>query len=421
VGGLETYTYKIISDLQSKGIPTVCICDRSKYIAPEYRDIMNEEKITIRSYNISTGELKDILSSIDNPIINIISYHFDGFVWGERLKRKCKWAIVNNFYFLGHFCGYRLYYEDGFKNKYIKMFMEKLMKHAYSDIYSSGALRFFVTSHSEEINKRYGIDVEDAQNLKVPATVEKSVFDERKIIELYRRERFNLLTVSRMEFPHKGYMLGVIDAYGRLKQKYPQLELTIVGDGAGMKEVVKKVSLLEGTAKDDVHIIGTVAPNNLEKYYRDANLNISVAGCCTMGMKFGTLSAPARHYDYSGEVYGFLPEKWSMTTSCEPGIPCEKLIEETLQMSEEEYVRRCANGYTEYMKRPINTPCDGIETSNKGRILTNKEEILLDSIYRFMQKRNLMQSRIKRIKQEGLLKVLHSKVFQKNKGLEGKA
>lgn len=410
VGGLETATYNYICYLQSKEIPCICICDKSKYIAPEFRSVMNEEKITIKANNISLAELRHVVPNIDNPRITIISYHFDGFVWGERLKRRCTWAEIDNFYFLGHFCGHRLYFEDGFKNKLLKKHMIRLMKGTYSAIYNNGALRVFSKSHCDEVANRYKINIEFDSKLRVPDEKKCVDIDEQDISERYQRQRFNLLTVSRMEFPHKGYVLGLVAAYGRLKSKYPQMELTIVGDGPDMRQVVDAVQSLNESAKKDVHFIGMVAPNDLEKYYRDANLNISVAGCCSLGMRYGTLSAPARHYDYSGEVYGFLPEKKDMCTSCEPGIPCEQLIEETLRMGEEEYIRRCINGIEAYKEIPTYSSCDEIETNNKGRILTNSQEILLVVLYSFLQEKSLMEYRMKKMKEKGFIKFVLEKL-----------
>jgi hypothetical protein len=70
-----------------------------------------------------------------------------------------------------------------------------------------------------------------------------------------------------------------------------------------------------------------------------------VAGCCSHGARRGLVSIPARHYNYDGEVYGYLPGSKDLMVSDIPGEPAEKYIEEVLNMSEEKYLKKCKESY----------------------------------------------------------------------------
>ena len=114
------------------------------------------------------------------------------------------------------------------------------------------------------------------------------------MIKKAKRECFNIVSISRFDFPHKGYLLGLIRAYGRLKEKYPQVALCIIGYGPGKPLVEKEIKRLNKKAQQDLSLLGEVDSADFPKVLKEMHLNISVAGSVGVGARNGVLSIPAR-------------------------------------------------------------------------------------------------------------------------------
>ena len=226
------------------------------------------------------------------------------------------------------------------------------------------------------MTSEYGYREDNMNYVMVPPLDSGNVsFDRKRCMELATSGRFNILTVSRFEFPHKGYVLGLIKAYAELKNKYPHIELTIVGYGVDESKVHEALNSLSENYKKDVHFIGKVHPEKLVDYYNDANINISVAGCCSQGAKNGTLSIPARHYDYNCEVYGFLPESKPFVVSEKKGEPVIDYIEQVINMSPDEYCKKCEMAFHSFRSdsESLRVKIEDLEDKSENIILSDKD------------------------------------------------
>ena len=157
---------------------------------------------------------------------------------------------------------------------------------------------------------------------------------------------FNIITVGRFDFPHKGYMLGLVRAFGRLKPKYPQLTLSIIGLGQHEQMLKNEIANLPQGVQADVNLLGAVPHTELPHYFRDKHLSIAVAGAASDAARNGVLSIAARNFcDNECEVYGFYPESFVKNSSKEPGELVDKYIEDAINMTKEEYTKRCKDSY----------------------------------------------------------------------------
>ena len=222
-------------------------------------------------------------------------------------------------------------------------------------------IRYFTVVHKNEMTKRYNYVVHNENKQFVPKRMEQAIpFDEKRCIELHQRSKFNILSVSRLEFPHKGFVIGLIKVYGILKQRYPNIRLTIVGYGDGLNMVQEEIKKLDFASQKDINVVGKVAPDDLLLYYNDANVCVSLAGCFSIGARNGTLSLPVRHYTYDCETYGFLPESKRHRLSVEPGQPIIDYLEKIINMDMETYVSMCRKCYESYNNIPTKTVRESI-------------------------------------------------------------
>lgn len=67
-----------------------------------------------------------------------------------------------------------------------------------------------------------------------------------------------IVSMARVEFPFKGYLIGLIDVFYNLKNNYPYLKLYIIGNGPSMKELKDKVNKLPDNIKQDIQLCGSM-------------------------------------------------------------------------------------------------------------------------------------------------------------------
>ncbi len=91
-----------------------------------------------------------------------------------------------------------------------------------------------------------------------------------------RREGFTILSISRMDFPFKGYVLGLLDTYEELKTIYPMLKLIIVGDGPDRKSVHDKMFKMEEKFQKDIKWINELSYEELNSILQEAHLYIGM-------------------------------------------------------------------------------------------------------------------------------------------------
>ena len=373
IGGIETYAYKAIKNLKKDGDLVVWAKEPKSPIDDSFKNEIYDGKTVIMN-GLNAKKFKELIAD-GSAEIKIITFDMFYFAKAEKFKRNFKLCPVHNFYLVPHFEGDTLYIQDGFSGKK-KEIVRKRVEQIVQKMHKNNSIKYFSTKHIERMTSDYSYSVDNASFALVPSVENtKTQFDRQNCERLYNQEIFNILTVSRFEFPHKGYILGLIKTFAELKPKYPQLELTIVGYGLGEKEIKEQISQLDESISNSIHLPGKASPEQLIEYFDNANLNISVAGCCVQGAKNGTLSIPARHYTYDCEVYGYLPQSKSYTVSEEQGEPAAKYIEEILNMSLEEYCDKCKDSFDTYQNAQLNLRCkfSDMENVSKESVLTKKD------------------------------------------------
>ena len=345
---------------------------------------------------VSQFEAKEIDRAI------LITFTVCDFSLAESMRAKHKKLCIDTFYFVPNYRGVHVCIDEPYPHLRKKNIQKKLSK-VFEKMSKKNSIRYFSNRGLEAMEKNYSYK-EANDDIMVPSVAPQYIFDEENARNLYRREYFNVFTISRFDFPHKGYVIGLIKAYGKLKEKYPQIRLTIVGYGAGLDRVKETIASLSEEAQKDVYLCGQCAPTELDGYYRDANINVSLAGCFTQGAKRGTLSIPTRHYCYDCETYGFLPKSKDYAVSELPGKPVEPFIEQVINMSEDEYVAYCKASYDAYNSTESKSIEDILESlrNKTDDCLTEKEVNYILRIRKKATKYLYLRQGIRVIKENGL-------------------
>ena len=371
IGGIETYVYESISGILKRGDKAGWISNDFSKINPAFSKLLCEEDVYLIDRRKARQKIEKVCMKDEFTRINIITFCPRDFACAEILKKELKMFPIETFLFVPHFQGDFLYLEEGFHGN-IRDIIEKRLSTIYQKMERNGNLLYFSRKHLEEFRKRYECKEGDFTHVSIPEITDKIEFNEKRVENVFNQAEFTILSVSRLEFPHKGYILGLVDAFETLCQEYKSIRLVIVGDGEDMPILRKKIDGLRKTVAQRIEIVGAVPPNELSVYYDRANVLVSLAGCFTLGARRGVLALPARHYTEKCEVYGYLPESKVFSLADSEGYDVVPFLKEIINMPFDEYKRHCRDSYESF---PIPDQKYFDQIANKSKDVLGKSDI----------------------------------------------
>lgn len=405
IGGIEVYLFEAARWLQQRGYRVMIFTD-NRPIDPTLLSMIDSDKVQISHVWTMLAELTALMNN-SNAHLTIYAFRLVEAGEAQKVRNALPLGRVDVFYCVPNFKGLPYYYEDAYSGKK-KEKVRQRMASIFLQLHANNQIRYFSHVHITEMCGRYGYTEDDKAAVYVPKVEETPAFDEARCRRVWHSDKFNMLTISRFDFPHKGFIIGLIREYAKVKVRYPRLCYTIVGYGPGEQMIREEIARLDPKAQEDIHLEGRCAPEKMKDYFDQANLNISLAGCFSAGVRCSTLSLPARHFTYEGEVYGFLPESRSMTMSAEPGMPASQFIEQAINMDEETYVAKCKAGYDLYIGTdPSSSLLD------KNSYVSKMEKRDIDYMIRTWDKcfrRSIWQGRLDKMKEMGIMKFIVSKI-----------
>ena len=382
----------------------------SEDIYEPWREIVETCKVEIVQVDINAREWIKKENLFFKPQERVYAVAYEPLDFARLEELSCMYSNeINCFYQVPHFEGRVNYLEEFYFRNRKKKFVTRRLRNIYLKWYENGSLTFFSYKHIEEMNKRYQVPCLERNDLIFKTPVEPPTFNYELAKERAKRQEFRIITCGRFEFPHKGYMFGLIDAYCKLKDSYPQLKLDIVGYGIHEEKIKEYVLKLKSEYAKDISFLGAVAPSRLIEYFNYSHVNVSVAYSLLDGARTGIVSLPARHYTYDCEVYGYLSKKFGNYLDSRKGEPVEKYIEHLINMEEEEYIKLCKYSYDYAIDNYEYDPLWLFMQENKQKNYHDIQEICFLNRIR---KHHKVKLHIRKIVLEGLKKVGLYKVLK---------
>ena len=378
LGGIEKYLYRLSKYLIRQGYRVVWLCDSRMQVFEDFKDVFlstSVERYVVNCNNLHWFKHPSIPFGNEENIV-IVSFTPVDMAMAEQLMIENPQAKITPLYIIPNVTGNRFYIERCFP-PVLKELVKSKMNRIISRWVDMDVVRFFSITQIRPLTDNYELTICDPESKTLRDIEGWEELDEIKLIERMKRKEFNIVTVGRFDFPHKGYMLGLVRAFGRLKPQYPQLYLHIVGYGKDEHILRDEVKKLPKAYRSSVYIEGAISPDNLGALMSKMNLNISCAGAVSDGSRFGVLSIPARNFcEGECQVYGYLPENRNMATSLEPGKLVDSYIEEVINMPDKEYIKKCKESYFTYKDKQIIDPLYLFHTHDENKlIVAEKSEI----------------------------------------------
>lgn len=165
-----------------------------------------------------------------------------------------------------------------------------------------------------------------------------------------KNEKPVILSISRMDFPFKGYVLGLLDTYERLKIKWPMLRLTIIGKGPGSQVIREKISRMKEEIKKDIVLVDEVPYDELGKYFETSHIYVGMGTTLLDAAITGLVGIVATANQYKAITPGFFKDHYNNLSGNIEFENTSKMdigdcIEYILNCSADEYELLAEGGY----------------------------------------------------------------------------
>ena len=401
-GGVENFIHSLILYCLSQAYRVVWVTTKKAFQKAVYRDVAdnnNVEKVFYKNSSLKTiKKFPDIKLNHDD-MNAMVSFTPEFFLFGEQLKnRKLKKNIfINHFFVMMNFFGQNTFLEKMFENPKQRNRYFPYVKQLMLNIAKNNSLLAFSIKHLQAFEENYGIELPNKNELVLPSIFPLEEPTNNYLLEkaTYRSVFFDIIVCSRFEFPHKGFVIGVLNEAERIFNLDKHIRLTVVGHG-GDKEtnmVKQNVSKLKESFGERIRLLPQQSPDELTDLFRKSSLVIGLAGTASLAAKTATPVLVMRHNSYEAETYGLFSES-ETTLSDVKGKEVLPFIKTLLSLNEFEYSRICLQEFCCISKKIVVNPefiffkCKTIpqQTTTTKMISTGKRLILNAKILHFFKR-----------------------------------
>lgn len=397
-GGTGTLSIRLSENLIKKGYEVLYICQ-------EINDINNANnlrKIGVEVHKWKQNKVSDKLIQTYGRNRNYIflTYSLNEFLIVESMKEYIN--IHKSILYVVH--QYGLIKGCGLSN-WLKSLLTIFYKKIVIKMLNNESVIFmddFILSFTEEY---YNLECNNKDNLIINLPMVVSKFDFNSVDNKYKLNIFNLLTISRAEFPFKGYLIGLIKEFNKLCEIYNDIELTIITFGQDVERINKEINDLPTEVKEKIHVCGQTSYDKLSNYFNRSHLFVGMGSTILDAANHSTPSLIVSQYTYDCYTSGFFHMQPKLLIAKENGSEGIKAyVKKVKSMDHNRYLELCMKDYRALSENyNMNSFFNYIERDNlkSSDVLFCKHELityrLLSGINRFLKliRKNCIKERIK--------------------------
>lgn len=161
-----------------------------------------------------------------------------------------------------------------------------------------------------------------------------------------RSNRTVILSVARADFPFKGYILGLIDIYRKIKESNPQVYLRIISYGKDIAKIREKIG-----PGDDIELVEGMDYETLLQEYKKAHICVGMGTTLLEASNAGNIVIPVESYTYECKSWGFFDTRvdW-LLTDCGKGDDVTDLLIRAVEYTDNEYIDAVTKTYDKASK-----------------------------------------------------------------------
>lgn len=368
LGGVETYYMRMFKWAYNNGFDLVLLLPEGAIIVDEWKLPLENLGVNIWFYSSNVFNVKVYdnmkckidLSKLMHTENTIVCDNLHTYVTSQFLVSRMGWLKSDILFYVLHpemsRCSERKILNIGYRQLLVNKIIDNGM--IFMDEQTMDSFEQYYNYKDDKKKKllRLGQEIPDLQQTTLTKTNE-----------------FNILSICRMDFPFKGYVLGLVDTYVRLKEKYPGIKLTLIGDGPQRHELLDKIERLAYEQKRDIIWIRSVPYVDIPTYISECNVYVGMGTTLLDAGKLGKIGIIATANQYNALSCGYLfenPDKVAVFNG-EKGYDkytFDDLIERVIQSDD--------NTYTDWSMKSYKTVKDNYDIDSVMdkmlRIKTNR-------------------------------------------------
>lgn len=395
-GGIEKYLQRLMRHAISEGKRVIWFTDTINFRSAAQRAVADHskvEKVFFRHSRRKFFQKMPTLKIGSEEDVVMISFTPEDYVWAEQFRMQYKCKSFYHHLILMNFFGFLTYPEDEFKLPLLRKMRGRFSSRIAHKLDYNDNIRAFAEKQLVAFKERYDLDYEisDKKLLK-GFSIEGAITEEELRAKATERdEEFKIVTCARFAFPHKGYLMGLLDVFAEIHRKHSQTQLIMVGD-SNVAEFQKKYLSLADEVRSAITLTGAVPFDELTKIYRQCHLCIGLAGAASTAASIGLPTLVVRHDTYSCETYGFYHQV-ETTLKSDPGEDIIPFIEDIISMPIDEYISigcACRENYAkkltidpDYILRETNK--SSLPSVSKWDMAVNKGWVIVSLMKKYLR------------------------------------
>jgi hypothetical protein len=156
------------------------------------------------------------------------------------------------------------------------------------------------------------------------------------------RTGLRILAVSRFEFPFKGYILGLVEAFARLQPQNPRFTLTIIGYGRDKDQVEKLIRTLPHGVTSSISLLDQLPSDQVNEHIRCCDVYVGMGTTVLDAANLGKIAIVAVGYQNANLALGYFHENYkSLGEIFTNGVKYrtfEELLMQIALLNEEEFI-----------------------------------------------------------------------------------
>ena len=308
MGGTESYMMRMAKWAKHNGHKFVIALQKGRTIDPIWNHDIQKNNITIESFSVRkpykviqiSSEFKHLLMKEDVYIIATDITSYFQFVFFKVFSKANKISII---YYILH--------------PYVcKITSRRLVNYPYYIFMKKQIGKSIIFMDEESVNycKKFynkNFDVNEVYRIgfEIEPLSTKIITDRIK-----NRDQLVVLSCSRMDFPFKGYQMGLINEIERIIERYTNIHFIIIGtgkDASMLDDVIKSKPI---SIRSHITRIDKVPYNQLDEYMKKSHVYIGMGTTLLDAAKFGLPSIVATMNQMGIQSSGFFSDNYNNVT-----------------------------------------------------------------------------------------------------------
>lgn len=353
LGGIEVGLANLMKYSLREGHRVIWLTTKSHYECADFPDVIGDSRLEIFVFKKNTRSWKLPKLNFDKrEKVIMLSADVSQYVVEEEMKRMVKVKEFKHFLLIAHYTGCRFFPDKWFIHSFSREYAYRYYRKIIQRVAANNCLLFFSIKQVEAYEKYFGLKIENKMKKILPdlGEPEPLLLENVKARCEERKERFVITSCARFDFPHKAYLLGLIDSFKKVKEKYPWVTLQIAGGGEGENQIRQRIEKLPTNVKKSIRLLGLVSYAKLKEYYLNSHLAIGLDGAACDALRCAVPTLFVRHYSEKCETYGFCESEDDISQREDPGEDVVPYIQNCIEMSSDQYIDFAVKGYNALQK-----------------------------------------------------------------------